>query len=117
MKTASGTYPLRPPPAIKAEAERLAASEGVSFNQFAAAAIPEKVSALRTADHFAARKGKIDWNAFDRVRTERAGSAATRRRDAGITGATYRRRKFSLPSLRPKQASNIERRVGIEPDH
>ncbi len=67
MKTPSKTYPLRLPASIKAEAERLAAAEGVSFNQFAAAAIAEKVGALRTADFFTARKGKADWAAFDRI--------------------------------------------------
>jgi hypothetical protein len=73
MKTPSKTYPLRLPASIKAEAERLAASEGVSFNQFAASAIAEKIGALRTADYFAARKGKVDWDAFDRVMTRKRG--------------------------------------------
>ncbi len=46
-------YPLRLPAPIKAEAERLAASEGTSLNRFVA----EKVAALRTASYFAERKG------------------------------------------------------------
>jgi hypothetical protein len=73
MKTPSKTYPLRLPASIKAEAERLAASEGVSFNQFAASAIAEKVGALRTADYFSSRKGKVDWDAFDRVMNRKRG--------------------------------------------
>jgi hypothetical protein len=61
------TYPLRLPASIKAEAERLAASEGTSLNQFVATAVAEKVAALRTASYFAERKGRADWAAFDRL--------------------------------------------------
>ena len=61
------TYPLRLPASIKAEAERLAAAEGTSLNQFVATAVAEKVAALRTASYFAERKGRVDWAAFDRL--------------------------------------------------
>ena len=37
------TYPLRLPASIKREAERLAAADGASFNQFVASAVAEKV--------------------------------------------------------------------------
>jgi hypothetical protein len=67
MKTSSSTYPLRLPVSIKAEAERLAAEEGTSLNQFVATAVAEKVSALRTAEFFATRRGRADWDAFDRL--------------------------------------------------
>ena len=63
----TSTYPLRLPASIKAEAERLAAAEGTSLNQFVATAVAEKVAALRTATYFAERKGRADWAAFDRL--------------------------------------------------
>lgn len=67
MTTRTSTYPLRLPVSIKAEAERLAASEGTSLNQFVASAVAEKVAALRTASYFAERQGRADWAAFDRL--------------------------------------------------
>ena len=67
MTTRTSTYPLRLPASIKAEAERLAASEGTSLNQFVAMAVAEKVAVLRTASYFAERKGRADWAAFDRL--------------------------------------------------
>ncbi len=65
--TRPSTYPLRLPASIKAEAERLAAGEGTSLNQFVATAVAEKVAVLRTVSYFAERKGRADWAAFDRL--------------------------------------------------
>jgi hypothetical protein len=73
MKTSSSTYPLRLPASIKAEAERLAAEDGTSLNQFVATAVAEKVAALRTVSLFAARKGQADWDAFDRLMSRPGG--------------------------------------------
>jgi hypothetical protein len=73
MKTRSSTYPLRLPASLKAEAERLAEQEGTSLNQFVAVAVAEKVAALRTADFFAARKGKGDRAAFLSLMTRTGG--------------------------------------------
>lgn len=73
MKTRNSTYPLRLPASIKAEAERLAEQEGTSLNQFVAVAVAEKVAALRTADFFAARKGKGDREAFLQLMTREGG--------------------------------------------
>ncbi len=69
------TYPLRLPASIKAEAERLAAAEGTSLNQFVATAVAERVAALRTASYFAERKGRADWAAFDRLMARAGGEA------------------------------------------
>ena len=60
-------YALRLPASIKAEAERLAAADGTSLNQFVASAVAEKVAALRTAEFFAERRARADWEAFDRL--------------------------------------------------
>ncbi len=46
------TYPLKLPSSIKKAAAELAASDGVSLNQFIAAAVAEKVGSLRTAREF-----------------------------------------------------------------
>lgn len=67
MTTKNSTYPLRLPVSIKREAEKLAASEGTSLNQFVATAVAEKVAALHTASYFAERRGRADWDAFDRL--------------------------------------------------
>jgi hypothetical protein len=67
------TYPLRLPASLKAEAERLAASDGTSLNQFVATAVAEKVAAMRTASYFAERKGRADWAAFDRLMARSGG--------------------------------------------
>lgn len=73
MTTRISTYPLRLPVSIKAEAERLAASEGTSLNQFVATAVAEKVAVLRTASYFAERRSQADWAAFDRLMTRDGG--------------------------------------------
>ena len=90
MTTKTSTYPLRLPVSIKAEAERLAASEGTSLNQFVASAVAEKVAALRTASYFAERRGRADWAAFDRL-MGRAGGEPPRAGDelpeAGTAGS------------------------------
>ena len=67
MTTKTSTCPLRLPVSIKAEAERLAAAEGTSLNQFVATAVAEKVAVLRTASYFSERRGQADWAAFDRL--------------------------------------------------
>ena len=67
MKTKIAAYALRLPASLKAEAERLAAKDGASLNQFVATAVAEKVSALRTARYFEERKGRTDWDEFDRI--------------------------------------------------
>lgn len=46
------TYPLKLPNSIKAAAAQLAREEGVSLNQFIAAAVAEKVGVLRTTAEF-----------------------------------------------------------------
>jgi hypothetical protein len=46
------TYPLKLPASVKKAAAELAASDGVSLNQFIAAAVAEKVGSLRTAREF-----------------------------------------------------------------
>ena len=49
-------YPLKMPHSVKAAAARLAAADGVSLNQFIAAAVAEKVGVMETAAEYLARR-------------------------------------------------------------
>ncbi len=46
------TYPLKLPASVKAAAARLAKEDGVSLNQWIAAAVAQKVGAVQTAVEF-----------------------------------------------------------------
>jgi hypothetical protein len=46
------TYPLKLPASVKAAAARLAKEDGVSLNQWIAAAVAQKVGAVETAAAF-----------------------------------------------------------------
>ena len=50
------TYPLKLPTSIKTAAAQLAKEDGVSLNQFIAAAVAEKVGSIRTAECFLAQR-------------------------------------------------------------
>jgi HicB family len=53
------TYPLKLPHSIKRAAQRLAKEDGVSLNQWIAAAVAEKVGVVETAaEFFKKRAGK-----------------------------------------------------------
>lgn len=52
------TYPLKLPASVNKAAVELATADGVSLNQFIAAAVAEKVGSLRTArDYLRERSG------------------------------------------------------------
>lgn len=50
------TYPLKLPTSVKTAAARLAKADGVSLNQFIAAAVAEKVGVIETAREFLERR-------------------------------------------------------------
>jgi hypothetical protein len=52
------TYPLKLPLSIKRAAERLAKQDGVSLNQWIAAAVAEKVGVMETAQGFFAARAE-----------------------------------------------------------
>ena len=57
------TYPLKLPNSVKKAAQRLAKEDGVSLNQWIAAAVAEKVGVIETAaDFFKKRAGKAKGN-------------------------------------------------------
>jgi len=49
--------PLKLPPSVKTAPARLAKADGVSLNQFIAAAVAEKVGVIETAREFLERRG------------------------------------------------------------
>ena len=57
-------YSLRLQPSLKAAAERLAAAEGTSLNQFINVAVAEKLSALETETFFRTRAAGSHRDAF-----------------------------------------------------
>jgi hypothetical protein len=52
------TYPLKLPRSIKAAAARLAREDGVSLNQWIAAAVAQKVGTVETAAEFLAHRAE-----------------------------------------------------------
>lgn len=66
MKQTS-TYPLRLPASLKAAVAEISRAEGTSINQFIAMAVAEKVSAMKTAEFFAARGDEADVQAALRI--------------------------------------------------
>jgi hypothetical protein len=60
-------YALRLLASLKAEAEKVAAEEGTTLNQFINVAVAEKLAALRTARYFRERAARADLEAFDRL--------------------------------------------------
>ena len=52
LKEVKRTYPLKLPHSIKKAAQRLAKEDGVSLNQWIAAAVAEKIGVVETAAEF-----------------------------------------------------------------
>jgi len=50
--SSKAAYPLKLPHSVKNSAQRLAAVDGVSLNQFIAVAVAEKIGAIESADVF-----------------------------------------------------------------
>jgi hypothetical protein len=67
------TFPLRLPRSLKEAAERVASEDGTSMNQLVVTALAEKLSAMKTAEAFAERKQRADFQAFDRIMNRKGG--------------------------------------------
>ena len=63
----TGNYALRLLASLKAEAEKVAAGEGTTLNQFINVAVAEKLAALRTARYFEERASRAKPDGFDRL--------------------------------------------------
>jgi hypothetical protein len=72
MKNRS-TYPLRLPRSVQAEVQRRAKQNGNSVNQLVATAVAEKLAATNTAEFFAERRKRADFDAFDRLMRRKDG--------------------------------------------
>ena len=73
MSTKIKTFPLRLPRSLKEAAERVASEDGTSMNQLVVTALAEKLSAMKTAEIFAERKQRADFQAFDRIMSRKSG--------------------------------------------
>lgn len=73
MSTKIKTFPLRLPRSLKEAAERVASEDGTSMNQLVVTALAEKLSAMKTAEIFAERKQRADFEAFDRIMSRKGG--------------------------------------------
>jgi len=69
----SSNYALRLPASLKSAAEKVAREDGTTLNQFIVTAVAEKLSALKTAEHFAKRADRADVAAFDRFMSRDGG--------------------------------------------
>ena len=61
------TISIEIPESVRRNAERLAASDGISLDQFFALAAAEKIAALEASDYLAKRASRGDREAFLRV--------------------------------------------------
>ena len=67
MKKKTSVFPLRLPASLKASVSRISEEDGTSINQFITTAVAEKISAMKTAEFFAARGAAADIEAARRL--------------------------------------------------
>ena len=67
MKKQITTYPLRLPKSLKSAVANMCKEEGTSINQFVNTAVAEKISAMKTAEFFAARVSSANSDAARRL--------------------------------------------------
>lgn len=108
----TSNYALRLLTSVKAEAEKVAAAEGTTLNQFINVAVAEKLAALRTAQFFEERAARADLAAFDRL-LDRAGGESPRPGDE-IDDDTHRTLRARMsPASRPPRQGRRPRRKKI----
>lgn len=99
----TSNYALRLLTSVKAEAEKVAAAEGTTLNQFINVAVAEKLAALRTAEFFHERVARADLAAFDRLLT-RAGNEPPRPGDEIDDDTRHAARRRTLPTQRQNRS-------------
>ena len=67
MAATTNNYALRLLASLKTEAEKVAAAEGTTLNQFINVAVAEKLAALRTTRYFEERASRANLDVFDRL--------------------------------------------------
>lgn len=91
------SYPLKLPLSIKKAAQRLAKDDGVSLNQWIAAAVAQKVGGVETAaDFFKMRAGQASGEGLMKFLGTRHSLTTRRRRSREWTGFI---RKLSFPLI------------------
>jgi hypothetical protein len=60
MKQGISTFPLRLPISLKNAVAEFSQEDNTSINQFVVVAVAEKLSAMKTAEFFAERRGRAD---------------------------------------------------------
>src|SRR5580693_7988866 len=102
------TYPLKLPLSIKKAAQRLAKEDGVSLNQWIAAAVAEKVGVVETAaDFFKKRAGKAAGEGLMKFRRTAPKLACSRRSTARTTSCGQSKRSNAHHSAPSNSASSI----------
>lgn len=108
----TSNYALRLLTSVKAEAEKVAESEGTTLNQFINVAVAEKLAALRTAQYFQERAARADLTVFDRL-LDRTGVEPPRPGDEIDTDTRRTVRVRTSPSSRSHQPGRQQRRKKI----
>ena len=67
MRKQISTYPLRLPRSLKSAVASICKEDGTSINQFVTTAVAEKISAMKTAEFFAAHAAEADIEAARRL--------------------------------------------------
>ena len=92
----TSNYALRLLASLKAEAQKVAAAEGTTLNQFINVAVAEKLAALRTARYFEERASRSRPGAFERL-MEKAADEPPRPGDEVLMGSAEHGREQSPP--------------------
>lgn len=74
MKKQITTYPLRLPKSLKSAVASMCKEEGTSINQFVNTAVAEKISAMKTAEFFAAHGSSANIDAARRLLKREGGA-------------------------------------------
>ena len=72
----ASNYALRLPASLKRELEKVAREDGTSLNQLIVTAVPEKLSAMRTADFLEECRARADVDAALAIMRRKRGEAA-----------------------------------------
>ena len=75
----ASNYALRLPASLKRELEKVAREDGTSLNQLIVTAVPEKLSAMRTADFLEERRARADVDAALAIMRRKRGEAPRER--------------------------------------
>ena len=103
----TSNYALRLLASLKAEAEKVAAADGTTLNQFINVAVAEKLAALRTARYFEERTSRSRPGAFERL-MEKAGDEPPPSGDEVLAGSMEHSREQLSRDLGTKRQDDAE---------